>query len=252
MRIFFIVAVLVVLASPAWATSELIQNAVAAPERLESDSKRDVRRKPAQILEILGAKPGMAVADLSSGGGYYTDILARIVGDEGKVIAHNAPYVVTRFADFFNDDENGWLARFKQPHWQESVEINTDELDNIRLPLHLDAAMMVLFYHDLVWQGVDRDRMNRYIFNALKPGGVFLIVDHSAKPGTGDQDVQTLHRIDKQFVIDEITRAGFVLDLDSDVLANPNDARDYNFVRDRQTNRDNTDRMVLRFIRPKG
>ncbi len=92
--------------------------------------------------------------------------------------------------------------------------------------------------------------MNQRIFNALKPNGVYLIVDHSAKSGTGINEVDKLHRIDKQFIIDEVTQAGFVLEVDSNLLSHPSDTRDYSFVRDQQTNRDKTDRMVLKFVKP--
>jgi len=81
-------------------------------------------------------------------------------------------------------------------------------------------------------------------------GASFVIVDHSAKAGTQANDVKTLHRIDKQFVIDEVSQAGFVLDTDSNILANPKDSRDYNIFRDSRTNRDSTDRFVLKFVKP--
>ncbi len=227
-----------------------IKAAVAAKTRPASETVRDEFRKPAEILALAGIKPGMKVADLSSGGGYYTDILANLVGADGTVIANNTPYVMNRFAAFFTNEENGWPARLKLPHWQGVVEKNIDELDTIKLGIGVDAALMVLFYHDTVWQGVNRQMMNQRIFNALKPGGVFLVIDHSAKSGTGIQHVKDLHRIDKQTVIDEITQAGFVLETDSDLLAHPEDTRDYPFTRDSQTRRDRTDRMVLKFVRP--
>jgi len=231
-------------------SSKEITNAVTSNERAQSHSARDKNRKPAEILSLLGVKSGMKIADLTSGSGYYTDILSRVVGKEGQVIAHNPPYVINRFAGYFTDEKNGWPAQLKNKQWSTNVVSNTDELDTIKLPVQLDGALMVLFYHDTVWQGVNRQMMNQRIFNALKPGGVYLIVDHSAKSGTGIEDVDKLHRIEKQFVIDEITKAGFVLDVDSNLLAHPKDTRDYSFVRDQQTNRDQTDRMVLKFVKP--
>ncbi|WP_168204300.1 class I SAM-dependent methyltransferase [Aliikangiella coralliicola] len=227
-----------------------IKHAVASKERAQSDKSRDQHRKPAEILALAGLKPGMKVVDLLSGGGYYTDIISRVVGDKGQVIAHNAPYVVNRFANFFNDQEKGWPAKFRSPQWKKNVVKSIEELDTINLPVQLDVALMVLFYHDTVWQGVNRDMMNRRIFNALKPGGAYVIVDHSAKAGSGIKDVKKLHRIDKQFVIDEITKVGFKLEADSNLLSHPEDTRDYIFTRDRQTRRDQTDRMVLKFVKP--
>ena len=230
--------------------SKVIDKAVASKERPASETSRDPHRKPAEILKLLGVKPGMTVADLSSGGGYYTDMLSRVVGDKGKVIAHNAPYVYNRFAGFFSDKEKGWEARLNSPQWQSNVVKRVEELDTISLPVQLDAAMMVLFYHDTVWQGVNRDMMNRRIFNALKPGGAYMIIDHSGKEGSGVNETKTLHRIDKKSVIEEITKVGFKLEVDSDILAHPEDTRDYIFTRDTQTKRDRTDRMVLKFVKP--
>lgn len=166
------------------------------------------------------------------------------------VIAHNAPYVVNRFAGFFADEKNGWPAKFRTPQWQKNVSKLIGELDTVNLGVQIDAALMVLFYHDTVWQGVNRQMMNQHIFNALKPGGTYLVIDHSGKTGSGTKGASTLHRIDKQTVIDDLTAVGFKLALDSDILSNPKDTRDYPFTRDAQTNRDNTDRMVLKFVKP--
>ncbi len=227
-----------------------IKAAIASKDRPENETTRDANRKPEAILSLLGAEPGMMIADLCAGSGYYTDLLSKVVGPEGKVIAHNPPYVVSRFAKFLNTEGTGWLARLETAQWQKNVVKNIEEPDTINLPVGLDAVTMMLFYHDMVWQGVNREMMNRRIYNALKPGGVYLIVDHSAEPGSGLRDVKTLHRIDKNTVIKEITRAGFELEVDSDILSHPEDARDYSFVRDVQTNRDRTDRMVLKFVKP--
>ena len=228
-----------------------IQAAVSSKARLEHETKRDARRKPAQVLSILGAKPGMKIADLNSGGGYYTEILSRVVGENGQVIAHNSPFVFNRFASFFTDEKNGWPARLRSPQWKKNVVRLVGEMDTVDLGVQIDAALMVLFYHDTVWQGVNRQMMNQHIYNALKPGGVYLIIDHSGKPGSGTNDVSSHHRIDKQTVIDELTAVGFKLDVDSTILSNPKDTRDYKFTRDVKTNRDNTDRMLLKFIKPK-
>lgn len=227
-----------------------IQAAVNSKARGERETKRDARRKPAEVISILGVKPGMKVLDLSSGGGYYTEILSRVVGDKGQVIAHNAPYVVNRFASFFTNEEFGWFGKLNSPQWKKNVVKMIDELDSANYGIQIDAALMVLFYHDTVWQGVNRQMMNQHIFNAIKPGGTYLIIDHSGKPGSGTKDTSTHHRIDKQTVIDELTAVGFKLELDSNLLSNPKDTRDYSFERDVKTNRDSTDRMVLKFVKP--
>ncbi|WP_444998402.1 class I SAM-dependent methyltransferase [Aliikangiella sp. IMCC44359] len=230
--------------------SQIIKEAVESSARPASETLRDKHRKPAEVLALMGIKPSMKVVDFTSGGGYYTDILSRVVGEKGQVIAHNPPYVINRFATFLNNPDKGWLARLNSEQWRKNVIKNTDELDTVKLPLELDAALMVLFYHDTVWQGVNRNMMNRRIFNALKPGGVYLIIDHSAKEGSGVKDVNTLHRIEKNQVIKEITSVGFKLAKDSNLLSQKDDKRDYSFVRDRKTKRDRTDRMVLKFVKP--
>ncbi len=239
-----------VLTTNATEPSKVILDAVNSKQRPTNETSRDAHRKPAEVLQLLGVQPAMRVLDLSAGAGYYTDILSRIVGDKGEVIAHNAPYVVNRFPQFLNTPGQGWLARLESPQWKTNVTKMVSELDTMQLPVQIDAALMVLFYHDTVWQNVNRKMMNRHIYNALRPGGSFLVIDHSAKAGTGLQDVDTLHRIDKQFVINEITSVGFKLAEDSNLLANPEDTRDYVFTRDVQTKRDQTDRMVLKFIKP--
>jgi predicted methyltransferase len=115
----------------------------------------------------------------------------------------------------------------------------------------LDAVLIVLFYHDLVWQKVDRDRMNRAVFQALKPGGTFAVIDHSGRPGTGVTEVQTVHRIEEKALRDEIERAGFKLSGEASFLRNPADTRDWNdSPRAAGDRRGTSDRFVLRFVKP--
>ena len=230
--------------------SDVIEKAVNDKNRSERDILRDKKRKPSEVLSLLGVKAGEKIIDLNAGGGYYTDILSRIVGEKGQVITHNSPFVVNRFANFFVGKESGWPKRLASKQWQSNVIPLTEELDTMSYPLPIDRAMMVLFYHDTVWQGVNRKMMNQHLYNALKPGGEFLVVDHSAEQGSNTRDNKTLHRIDKQFVIDEITQAGFILETDSNILSNAKDTRDFNVFRDVKTNRDSTDRFVLKFVKP--
>jgi len=236
------------LMQPAFATT--LAQAISSSDRAAQDVARDEKRKPDEVIKLLDIKPGDQVIDLMSGTGYYTDILSRYVGDNGKVVAHNSPYVVNRFAKAFLGKDAVWQKKLQSSQWQKNVTPMIAELDNMQYPVPLDGALMVLFYHDTIWQGIDRKTMNRHLYNALKPGASFVIVDHSAKAGTQANDVKTLHRIDKQFVIDEVSQAGFVLDTDSNILANPKDSRDYNIFRDSRTNRDSTDRFVLKFVKP--
>ncbi|HMV68540.1 MAG TPA: SAM-dependent methyltransferase [Myxococcota bacterium] len=221
--------------------------AVAAPDRTEADRALDAGRRPAETLTFFGIVPGMTVAEIGAGGGYTSELLARVVGPAGRVYGQNAPFVLARFA------EAPWSERLARPVNAGIVRLDAPfdapfppELDG-----RLDAVVNVLFYHDTVWQGVDRASMNAAIWRALRPGGVYGIVDHSARAEDGLTVTQTWHRIAEQSVIDEITAAGFVLEASADFLRNPADARDWNDAPSAAAERRGTsDRFVLRFRKP--
>jgi predicted methyltransferase len=116
---------------------------------------------------------------------------------------------------------------------------------------NLDAVLFVLVYHDSVWLGTDRARMNHAVFAALKPGGTYGIVDHSGRPGTGASETETLHRIEESVVRDEVTKAGFELAANGTFLKNPNDTRDWSASpRFAGEKRGTSDRFVLLFRKP--
>ncbi len=188
----------------------------------------------------------MRVAELGAGGGYTTELLARVVGPTGTVYGHNSPLILARFA------EAPWSARLAKPTMRNVVRVDRPFDDPLPPDVHdLDQVWIVLFYHDTVWMGVDRARMNRRVFEALRPGGVYAIVDHSGRPGTGSSETQSLHRIEESVVVDEVTAAGFRLDARSDALHNPDDPRDWNdSPRVAGERRGTSDRFVLRFVRP--
>ena len=197
------------------------QTVVAAADRSDADRALDAGRKPAELLSFFGVGPGMKVADLAAGGGYTTELLARAVGDGGVVYGQN-PKFVLGFA------EKIWSERLAKPVMKHVVRIDS-ELDE-PLPANvkdLDLVTLVLFYHDTVWLKTDRERMNKNIFGALKSGGIFGVVDHSAKPGDGVNVAQTLHLIEEPVLKAEIEKAGFVLDAEADFLREPGDARDW-------------------------
>ncbi len=225
--------------------SGLAQAVVAAADRSDADRQLDAGRKPAELLAFLGVAPGMKVADLAAGGGYTAELLARAVGDTGTVYGQNNKFVLG-FA------EKPWSERLSKPEMKRVVRIDS-ELDE-PLPANvkdLDLVTLVLFYHDTVWLETDRGRMNRNIFGALKPGGVFAIVDHSAKPGEGLSVVKSLHRIEESLVSAEVQRAGFVLDAQADFLREPSDARDWSASpKSAGERRGHSDRFVLRFKKP--
>lgn len=218
---------------------------VAAPDRTDADRALDDGRHPAELLATIGATPGQRIADLMAGGGYTTELLARAVGPTGHVYGQNSAFVLERFA------AAPWAERLARP-----VNANVSRLDrDLDDPLgdvgDLDAVTLVLFYHDAVWQKVDRVAMNAAIFRALKPGGRYVVVDHSARAGAGLADVETLHRIEESVVRTEIEAAGFRLLSSHDFLRNPADPRDWSASpRTAAERRGTSDRFVLVFERP--
>jgi predicted methyltransferase len=223
-----------------------IQSAVAAADRSADDRALDDGRKPLELMRFAGVAPGQRVAELQAGGGYTAELLARIVGPTGRVYGQNSPFVLQRFA------EKPWSERLKKP-----VMANVTRVDReLSEPLppdatELDAVFLVMFYHDAVWQKVDRTQMNGAIFRALRRGGVYLVVDHSAKEGSGLADTETLHRIEESVLTKEVLSAGFRLAAESSILKNPSDTRDWStsprVVGER---RGTSDRFVLKFVKP--
>jgi predicted methyltransferase len=225
---------------------DAVRAIVAAPDRSEADRALDAGRHPAEMLAFFRVAPGMKVAELGAGGGYTTELLARAVGPTGVVYAQNSKFVLEKFA------AKPWGERLAKPVMKPVVRVDREFDDPLPPEAHgLDAVFMVLFYHDTVWLKVDRARMNKAVFAALKPGGVFAVIDHSAKAGDGLADVQTLHRIDEQTLKDEIAQAGFALGREADFLRNPGDARDWNDSPTAAAERRGTsDRFVLEFVKP--
>jgi predicted methyltransferase len=228
---------------PDWLDSARVL--VAAPDRTEADRALDTGRHPAELLAFFGVRPGMQVAELGAGGGYTTELLARAVGPTGTVYGHNAPLILQRFA------QGPWNERLARPTMRGVVRLDRPFDDPFPPEVRdLDQVWIMLFYHDTVWMGVDRDKMNRAVYAALRPGGVYAVVDHSARKGSGTNDVETLHRIEESVVRREIQRAGFQLDAESDMLRNPADKRDWNASpRAAEERRGTSDRFVLRFVK---
>ncbi len=218
---------------------------VAAPDRTDADRALDAGRHPAELLAAVGVRPGDRVADLMAGGGYTTELLARAVGPGGAVYGQNNRFVLERFA------EKPWTERLARPVNAVVTRVDRELEDPLGDVRDLDAVVMVLFYHDSVWQGADRAAMNAAIFRSLKPGGRYVVVDHSARAGSGLADVQTLHRIDEAVVRQEIEAAGFRLAASHDFLRSPEDTRDWNASPSSAGERRGTsDRFVLVFERP--
>ena len=224
-----------------------IRRVVFEPNRPAADRVLDAGRHADELLAFFEVSPGMTIGEIGAGGGYTTELVARAVGDSGRVFAQNNRVVLGKFAAL------PWSERLKGSAMRKVVRVDR-ELDDPFPPeaRNLDAVYNVLFYHDTVWMGADRDRMNRAIFTALRPGGFYYIVDHSVRPRSGTADVQTLHRIDEAFVIAEIERAGFRLQAVGDFLRNPADKRDWNpSPRTAGDRRGSSDRFALQFVKPR-
>jgi predicted methyltransferase len=229
---------------PAWAQD--FTAILANPERPADERALDAGRKPEEVLKFFGVKPGDKVADILAGGGYYTVILSQVVGENGVVYAVNNAFMKEPNKKSFT--VGALDARLKNPMFANVKHIDS-EVDQLALPTDgsLDFVLIHLNYHDLVLKNDNRAAMNKSIFNALKPGGVYGIVDHYAKDGSGTEFTESLHRIDKAVVVREVTAAGFVLAKEGDMLRHPEDPRTELVLK----HRGETDRFVLRFEKPK-
>ncbi len=250
-RIFLIVAASLALSAPlaAKAPSPAIAAAVAAPDRPDDAKKLDESRRPAEVLAWLGVTPGMHVADLISGTGYWAEIMAHVVGLKGTVVAYEPE-------QFYNDEKGGALwAALKQRN--PGVTLTRYPFEAFApVPKSLDAALINLSYHDLYWESekykVPRTDPNGYVralFAAMKPGGMVGVIDHVGRPGDTRETVEKLHRIDPAVVRADFERAGFKLVSTSDLLKNPAD--DHSKLVFDPAIRGKTDRFMLKFVRPR-
>jgi len=237
--------------APAIPPDQIPQNikaAVDSPSRPPQDRALDAGRRPDQMLAFFGIQPGMKVGEIFAGGGYTTQLLSAAVGPDGTVYAQNPVFPPERkqIADAF-------AKRLTNPQLKNVVAISksydADDLFGVP-PGSLDAVITNMNYHDLVLLKVDRDKVNGAIFKALKPGGEYCIVDHSAKAGSGLSDLK-LHRIDEAFVISEVEKAGFRLAASSSALRHPEDDRTWaSNPQGAGARRGTSDRFMLKFVKP--
>jgi predicted methyltransferase len=200
------------------APSAAIVAAVADKGRPEADTKRDTDRKPSEMLEFAGVKPGSKVADFIPGGGYFTRIFAKAVGPKGKVFAVTNPSpanAATPPAIF------GIAA---DPQYGNITVVQTG-IANFAVPEQVDVFWTAQNYHDLFARArnIDVSKVDKLIFDAIKPGGVFIVLDHAAAPGTPIDPDDKLHRIDPAHVKAQLISSGFRFEGESTVLRNPND-----------------------------
>jgi predicted methyltransferase len=223
--------------------------ALAHSGRSERDLKRDSIDHPADILRLTGIKSGMRVADVLAGDGYYSELSSYLVGPTGKVFLINN----TAF-DQWSDNLQARLSANRLPN----VEHRTLDLNHMNLQSgSLDAVLLIKVYHDLYWvdtEGhwpkIDVGAVLEQLVRALKPGGVLLLVDHSAKAGTGSGDASRLHRIDEEFAIKDFEAHGLKVVAKSDLLRRPDDARDQLTYQGPMVGK--TDRFMVLFRKPAG
>ncbi len=214
---------------------------VAAPDRSEADRQTDARRDPVKLLAFTGVRTGMKVLDMGAGAGYSTELMARAVAPTGTVYAQDSAATFERVKDRFN-------ARLKTPAMKNVTHIERNFDDPLPPDLHdFDLITFFFFYHDTTYLGVDRAQMNRKLFAALKPGGMLVIADHSARPGDGASVGKTLHRIEEGLLKSEVEAAGFRLVAEGDFLHHPEDPRDAPVFHPKVP----VDEFVLRFEKPR-
>lgn len=235
-------------AESATPTMSVYEAALTNESRPEADRKSDAGRNPAEVLEFVGIEPGMTVLDMFSGGGWYAEIMAHVVGVDGAVIAHSNK----AYKNFVGEALEERFATGRVPQ----VEILMAENNHLALEENtLDAIMLAQSFHDMYhvdveggWELLDGPKFLAELRKGLRPGGLVAIVDHRALAGAPPETGDSLHRIDPALVIANMEAAGFVLVGQSDVLRNPDD--DLSQIVFAEGIRGNTDRFVMRFTNP--
>ena len=217
---------------------------LANSSRSAEDQARDAGRKPAAIIEFLGIKPGMRVLDVIAAGGWYTEVLALAVGPDGHVVAQNPP-VILEMRDGAN--EKAISARLAGNRLPNVSRMNSGFEDIATIAGTFDAAITALNFHDIYNNRGPEAALAtlQAIYTALKPGGVFAIIDHV---GVAGADNAELHRIEKSLAIETAKSAGFVVEGDANILANAADDHTQGVFAEGL--RGNTDRFVLKFVKP--
>ncbi len=234
-RSFIALIVFVVLAGCAGLAPDYPALLVSA-DRSDADRATDKRRNPVDLLRFYDVRSGMTVADIGAFGGYNAELLARAVGASGRVYAHNPPAGNARMAD-----------RMKSPVMQNVVVANRPFDDPLPPEArNLDLVVFNFAYHDTANMNVDRSKMNRAIFDALKSGGTYIVADHSGLAGTGTSETKTLHRIEEAAVRREVESAGFRFVSEGGFLRNPQDTRTVPSGKNTVPN----DEFVLKFVKP--
>jgi len=236
------VAALITAGAAAASVPAAVQKAVSDPARPEADRKADALRDPADTLAFAGVKPGMTVAELFPGGGYYTRMISDVVGPKGAVIGiENAGWKGAVKAD------REMLAAINKPN----VTLQVQPFGHMELPAgKADLFWITQNYHDLKiaqYGAVDMAAFNKAVFDALKPGGTYFVLDHQANAGATLDEVAKLHRVEKQVVIREVTAAGFKLAGEGKFLNRTDD----DHTKPIFDLKGKTDQYALKFVKPK-
>ncbi len=225
-----------------------IQQAVDDTSRPQADRLRDTDRKPAQVLAFAGIQPGMKIGELVPMGGYYTRLLCRVVGSSGHIYGVNIQMHMPPMPAGAPPMPRRAMPA-PAPLGCGNVTENTQESSQLSLPAGLDLVWTTENYHDLhnpMFGSPDMKQFDQAVYDALKPGGVFLIEDHAARSGSGASDTNTLHRIDPALVRQEVESVGFQLVEQSSLVANPADPRTVPSSK----MMDKTDRFLYKFRKP--
>ena len=216
--------------------SDIYQQAAGSPIRTTEDKRADATRKPVEFLQFAQVRPGMRVLDLATGNGYTTQLLALVVGSTGTVWAQGdsqRPTLIKRLADHPQSNIVPVIRPFEDPILDDAPK--------------LDLITNIMNYHNSSYMSVARRaRLNQRLFKALKPGGNLIVIDHATKTGTDITTAKTLHRIDQGIVLDELQKAGFRLEQESNFLRNPSDPRNQTYFDMKIP----TDKFAFRFVRP--
>jgi len=218
--------------------SKAIKDALAAPDRTPEMTERDGWRRPGEVLMLSGVKPGSRVVEFSPYSYYYSTLLSNVIGAKGELHMYEMPHVAEQIGDAG--------TKFAAAH--PNVKYNAGDYNKMTFPRNVDVFFSVWSYHDMLLTGVDMDVFHDKVFKAMKPGAIYLVIDHAATHGTETNDTGRFHRIDPGTLRGSIGAAGFELVEESRILENPQDDHKWSVHTDGK--RDQTDQVVYKYRKP--